>query len=125
RSEFLGAGVNLVEIDLLRWGTRLPLEDPPPSIPDYYIMVCKAWELPRAGFWKLGLRDPLPDIPVPLDLGESEVALPLKSCVDHVYDATRYAMRLRYDRPTTPRLREPDASWARQVLATRQGQSPP
>jgi len=119
RSEYLGAGVNLVEFDLLRGGTRLPLEDPPPAIPDYYIMVCRAWELPRAGFWKLGLRDPLPDIPVPLDWGEAEVVLPLRSCVDHVYDAARYATRLRYDRPPTPRLREPDATWARELLAAR------
>ncbi|MBI1913767.1 MAG: DUF4058 family protein [Planctomycetes bacterium] len=124
RSEYLGAGVNLVEIDLLRGGTRLPLEDPPPVIPDYYIMVCRAWELPRAGFWRLGVRDPLPDISVPLDWGEAEVILPLRSCVDHVYDATRYATRLRYERPTTPRLREPDATWARELLAARQAQPP-
>lgn len=122
RNEFLNAGVNLVEMDLLRAGTRLPLGEPPPTPTEAYVLVCRSWERPRAGFWAVGLRDPLPDIPIPLDPEVPEVLLPLRPCIDHVYDAARYATRLQYDAPLTPRLREPDSTWARQVLAARQGQ---
>jgi uncharacterized protein DUF4058 len=124
RNEFLNAGVSLVEIDLLRGGPRLPLGDSPPEVAAYYVLVCRAWERPRAGFWNVGLRDPLPDIPVPLDPDVAEVLFPLRPCIDRVYEEARYASRLRYDESVKPRLRKPDAAWVRQILAARQGQPP-
>ena len=102
----------------------MPLGNPPPDSSDYYALVCRAWERPRAGFWAVGLRDPLPDIPIPLEIDVPEVLLPLRPCIDHVYDTTRYAIRLRYDDRLTPRLRKPDAAWVAQVLAARGGQPP-
>ena len=66
RNEFLKAGVNLVEMDRLRAGTRLPLGDPAPAPTDSYVLVCRAWERPRAGFWAVGLATPFPTSPFPL-----------------------------------------------------------
>lgn len=124
RNEFLNGGVSLVEIDLLRGGPRLPLGEPPPEVRAYYVLVCRAWERPRAGFWSIGLRDPLPDIPVPLDPDVAEILLPLRPCIDRVYQDARYATRLRYEETVTPRLRRPDAAWVKEVLTGPQNPPP-
>jgi hypothetical protein len=116
--------VNLVEIDLLRAGIRLPLSEPPPVIADYYALVCRAWELPRAAFWTFTVRDTIPEIPVPLDPDAKEVTLTLRPCLDRAYDEGRYAARLRYDRLPSPRLHKPDADWARNLLAARTASKP-
>ena len=58
------ARVNLVEIDLLPGGPRLPLEDLPAC--DYYAMVARPEDHPQAAVWPVRLRDQLPTIPIPL-----------------------------------------------------------
>jgi hypothetical protein len=126
RGQYLAGRVNLVEIDLLRAGERPPLGDPPPAPSDYYILVSRASEFPQAGFWPLSVRDVLPTIPVPLDPEEADVPLDLRPCADRAYDEGRYGSQINYTQAPNPPLREPDALWARQLLAARQGQvSPP
>ncbi len=119
RGHCLANRISLVEIDLLRGGTRLPLGDPPPRGADYYVMACRAWEYPRAGLWTFSLRDPLPDVPVPLAADVSAVALGLKPCADRAYDEGSYDTELPYDEPLTPRARKADALWVKSVLARR------
>lgn len=119
RAEYIANGVSLVEIDLLRAGQRPPLGDPSPPIPDYYLLVQRGWEPGRFGIWPVGVRDPLPSIPVPLDADVPGVTLDLRVCMDHVYDFGRYGEQLNYTRPPRPPLREPDATWARELLAAR------
>ena len=77
RRQLLASGVHLVEIDLLRGHPRLPLDDLPPC--DYYVMVSRAEERPQAGLWPLGLRDPLPPIPVPLRAADPDASLDLQA----------------------------------------------
>lgn len=117
RCEYLAAGVNLVEIDLLRKGNRPPWGAPPPPRKDYYVMVSRAWERPRAGAWPFTVRDPLPTIPVPLNPGDVEVELPLGACFTQTYDNAGYERELDYGQPPNPPLEEPDATWARELLA--------
>lgn len=64
RRQVLASPVHFVEIDLLRGGVRMPLEDFIEC--DYYAMVSRAEERPRAGVWAVSLADRLPEIPVPL-----------------------------------------------------------
>jgi len=123
RNEYLATGTNLVEIDLLRAGERLPLGEPPPVPADYYILVSRAVDFPRAGVWPFSVRDSFPISAVPLGPGEDPVPLDLKPCLDRAYDEARYAAELDYTRPPTPPLREPDATWARDLLAARSPQS--
>jgi hypothetical protein len=117
REEYLASGVSLVEIDLLRSGIRPPLGDPAPPVSDYYVLVHRAWEDSRMGIWPISLRDPLPPVPIPLDPDVPEVVLDLRACIDHVYDFGRYAEQFDYSKPPNPPLREPDATWARELLA--------
>jgi len=119
RGEYLGNGVNLIEIDLLRGGPRLPLGRLPTVVKDYYIMVCRAWEAPRADLWSFTVRDLLPQVPIPLVEDGPEVLLPLRACVDRAYDEGTYDAELDYDGPLTPRLSKPDAAWVRKLMASR------
>jgi hypothetical protein len=116
RSDYLANRINLVEIDLLRGGRRLPLGNAP-EVADYYVMVSRNWEYPAAGIWAFTVRDPLPDIPIPLTPELPDTLLLLRPCVDRVYDEGRYAESVPYDEPVKPRLSKSNSSWVREVLA--------
>jgi hypothetical protein len=79
RIDYLAAGVNVVEIDLLRGGQRLPIEGDLPPHSDYYALVCRARQMPTADIWPFGVRDPLPEIPIPLLPADGEVPLHLRT----------------------------------------------
>jgi hypothetical protein len=104
---------NLVEIDLLRGGPRLPWRQMPDC--DYYALVCRARERPRAAFWPVDIREPLPTIPVPLREGEPEPTLDLQALVHRIYDAGRYRLFIYASDPEPP-LPAKDAVWAAQLL---------
>ena len=71
------ARVNVVEIDLLRGGPRMPWRGMQAC--DYCVVVSRAEEEPKAGLWPIRLRDRLPEIPVPLRPGEADARLDLQS----------------------------------------------
>jgi hypothetical protein len=119
QNEYLATGTNLVEIDLRRAGARLPLGEPPPAEADYYGLVSRATEFPRAGFWSFSVRNPFPALPVPLGPQDAAIPLELKPCLDRAYDEGRYAGEVDYTQPPTPPLPEADATWSRQLLAAR------
>lgn len=119
REEYLARGVHLIEMDLLRKGRRLPLGLLKPPRSDYYVLVCRAAETPNGDIWNLSVRDPLPTIPIPLDPGVADVLLPLRPCVDRVYEEARFAEEIDYTQPPDPPLREPDVAWACDLLAVR------
>lgn len=123
RSEYLATGVNLVELDLLRKGERPPWTPPMPAT-DYYILVSHAAQRPRAGVWPFSVRDPLPVIPIPLSAGDADVLLPLGECFRQAFESAGYERELDYSQPPNPPLDEPNATWARELLASRLA-SPP
>jgi hypothetical protein len=119
RNDYLASGTNLVEIDLLRSGPRMPVGEPEPPPADYFVFVCPANDLPKAGIWSFSVRDPLPDIPVPLNPGETPIVLALRACLDRAYDEGRYTLEIDYAKPPSPPLAEPDATWAHELLSGR------
>ena len=119
RAEYFANRINVVEIDLLRGGRRLPLGHPPPRLQDYYVMVCRSWEFPRASLWPFTMREPVPEIPIPLTPEVADVVLPLRPCVDRAYDEGRYATELDYHSPISPRLPEGTAGWVDGILKKR------
>jgi hypothetical protein len=116
RDQYLAAGVNLVEIDLLRSGNRSSLGDPEPPDGDYYAFVCRADDFPKADVWSFTVRDSFPVIPVPLKADDSSVPLDLRGPLDQVYEDARYGDRIDYAAPPIPALRPADAAWAADLL---------
>jgi Protein of unknown function (DUF4058) len=113
RQALMESRVHLVEIDLLRGGPRLPVEDLPPC--DYYVLVSRAEERPQVGIWPLGLHDPLPRIPIPLRGPDPDSELNLQQALHRAYDAGGYRAYI-YSGAPTPPLSEVDAAWADELL---------
>jgi hypothetical protein len=118
RADHLASQVNLVEMDLLRAGTRPPVENPRPPA-DYYMIVCRTTDFPQAGAWPLTVRDLLPAVPVPLGPADEPVLLPIRPSLDRAYDEAGYAEEIDYDQPPEPPLAPMDAAWASELLARR------
>jgi hypothetical protein len=113
----LASGMNLVEIDLLRGGPRMPWRGMPAC--DYCVIVSRVpdrkLDPPRAVVLPIRLRDPLPTIPVPLRPGEPEPTLDLQAILHRIYDSAGYRLFI-YDTPPEPPLEPADAIWATQLL---------
>jgi hypothetical protein len=113
RNEVLASLATLIEIDLLRGGEPMPLENARPST--YRIMVSRYTPRPQVDLWPLDLRDRLPVIPIPLKRPDPDARLDLQEALDRVYDSARYATYL-YDTEPEPPLTAEDLTWARQYL---------
>ncbi len=116
RIDYLTAGVNFVEIDLLRGGIRLPLGQPFPESSHYYVLVARATQWPNADAWFFSVRDPFPIVPVPLLPGDTECSLNLRDCLDRAFEEGRYAEELSYGSPPQPPLSSADSDWANALL---------
>lgn len=127
RRDYLGSGVNFVELDLLRQGKRMPMGKPNLPLSDFFVFVSKAADHPLARVWRISIRDLLPEIPIPLTAETPDVLLPLASSVARVYAHGRYEADLDYERALMPPLAEPDAAWASQLIADyfKKQQEPP
>jgi hypothetical protein len=108
RRRLLRSAAHFVEIDLLRAGPRMPVEEPPQC--DYLILVSRAENRPAVQLWPLTLRQSLPTIPVPLR-DEQEAKLDLQAALHRVYDSAGYADYI-YKKNPQPALRPDDAQWA-------------
>jgi hypothetical protein len=113
RRQLLASGVHLVEIDLLRGGPRMPMEDLPDC--DYYAIVSRVEDRPRVGVWPIRLREPLPKIPIPLRGDDPDAKLDLQAALHRIYDAAGYQDYIYLGRPQPP-LHPADADWAQQFL---------
>jgi hypothetical protein len=118
RQSLLLGNVNLVEIDLLRDGRRMPMLDPWPNSP-YVLMVARAKKAQLCRVWEGSFQEPLPAIPVPLAKPDPEILLNLQPLIASIYQRFRYARSIDYTRPLTPPLSPEDAAWCQQRLRTR------
>jgi hypothetical protein len=114
RRRLLASPVHLVELDLLRGGTRLPLEDLPNC--DYYAMVSRVEMRPSVGLWPLTLRDPLPPVRIPMRAPDSDATVDLRMVLNRVYDAAGYEDYI-YSGSPQPPLAGEDAAWAANLIA--------
>ena len=114
RAEILSTNTNLVEIDILRGGPKLPARGMTKC--DYHILVSSPKHRPHAGVWPFNLREPIPPFPVPLRDSDSPAILNLKPVLDRLYDAANYGRRI-YRHPPVPPLTAEDAAWAEEILA--------
>ena len=86
---YIKAGVNVVEIDLLRCSrTRLPVrrESLPTDRRDAYMTcVCRSDDPLQWIVYPMPLRQPLPTIPIPCRPADNDVPLSLPPLIDQIY----------------------------------------
>jgi hypothetical protein len=114
---FLG-GVNLVEIDLLRGGQKMPMNDPWPDSP-YTYLVHRSGIVPRCQAWRAHFRRSLPQLAVPLSHPDPDVALSVQPMVDRIYARSRYERSIDYTRPLSPPLSPVDVAWLEEQIRSR------
>jgi hypothetical protein len=118
RLQIFQSATHVIEIDLLRAGDPFPFTlDNGDTRSDYRIIVSRAPDRPQATLYLFTIRDPIPDIPVPLQPGEAEPTVALNRLVHEVYDRAGYDLTLDYQQaPPPPQMSTQDALWIQQLL---------
>lgn len=107
---------NYIEIDLLRAGEPMPLEQQ--VISDYRVLVSRGWTRRKAHLYAFDLRAPIPDIPLPLQPNEPEPLIPLNQILHDLYTRARFDLQIDYSRPPVPALPEQHAEWGQALVAS-------
>jgi hypothetical protein len=118
RQALLLGAANLVELDLLRGGPRLPMLTPWPKSP-YALLVCRESRAPHCTVWTAYFQRPLRPIPVPLTSPDADVQLDLQPLIAAVYARSRYDRDLDYSRPLQPPLTDDESAWLAERLKAR------
>jgi Uma2 family endonuclease len=117
QEEVLLSDANLVEIDLLREGRHTiaaPVSRMGPS--DYRLCLHRV-EHPRAfEVFRLSLREPLPNVGIPLRPREPDVVLHLQEVLTRCYDDGAYDLVIDYTEEPDPPLPPEEAAWADALL---------
>jgi hypothetical protein len=121
QQEYQLAGVNLVEIVLLRPGPHVSAVSPVrlrrvAGPFDYHVSVVAPATPGNVFGAAIKLADRLPAFGIPLDPGMPPVVVDLQPLLDRSYDVGRYAEGVRYDRPPDPPLTPEQQAWAEGIL---------
>lgn len=121
QKELERAGVNLVEIDLLRKGRHVLAvpEALAASVKpwDYLISLWRSYQEEDFDLYPISMRTALPNVQIPLRKGDSDAVLDLQATFTRSYDVGPYPIRLDYGRPARPKLSVEDQAWADEILA--------
>ena len=89
RKQWIRQPVNVVEIDLLLGGHRLPVRGFLPT-GDYYAFVSRSNRRPNCDVYAWSIRRELPAIPIPLSIPDPDVLLDLRAVFAQTYDGAPY-----------------------------------
>jgi hypothetical protein len=110
RQSLLLGTANLVEIDLLRGGQRLPMMGDWPASP-YTLLVCRKYRAPYCKVWPAHYREPLPPLPIPLSYPDADIRIDLQPLITSIYERSRYHRDIDYRKHLDPPLPEADTAW--------------
>jgi hypothetical protein len=94
----------------------------PPVVNSYYVFLSRftcrpaseACTEPHRSIWTIGLREPLPTVPVPLLPPDPDVPLQLQAAVEACFGLVGYERLLDYTQlPPPPALNAEDLAWVR------------
>jgi Protein of unknown function (DUF4058) len=111
RRRLLLSTAHLIEIDLLRQGQRVPMQQALPAAP-YFIMLSRVERRPLSDIWPISLEQPLPRVPLPLLAGDADLPIDLQAAFAASYDLLGYDLMLDYRQPADIPLEGEAASWA-------------
>ncbi len=114
RRELLRSTAHLLEIDLLRGGTRPPLTMDVPEAP-YYITLSRVERRPFVSVWPIHLQTRLPGVPIPLQAPDPDAILKLSDVVAAVYERGGYDAQIDYSQSVPPPPLSPEeAAWVKE-----------
>ena len=116
RQAVLGSASHLVEIDLLRADSPLPMVGQI-NLAHYRILVSRAETRPQAELYAVTVREALPCFPLPLQTVDELVLVDLSTIVSGVYDRASYDLRIDYSQsPPPPPFSEEEQAWMQNLL---------
>ena len=115
RQKIWGSATNLVEIDLLREGSPMPVTDPAQKT--YSILVSRSVNRPNAALYEFDLTKPIPPFPVPLQLKDREAIVKLQPILNDIYTRARFDLTINYSQTLKPNLSDDEATWVKNILS--------
>lgn len=119
QDEAQSAGVNLVEVDLLRGGLAATLAKPdyidPHKRTPYHVSVFRAMRPWQLEYYPGAMRAKLPTVRIPLRPRDMDISLDLQELINLCYRRGRYD-DIDYTKPLRVPLTDEDAAWAREVV---------
>ena len=116
RLDLLQTKTHLLEIDLLRGGTRITLTEAVPAAP-YYVYLSRTERRPFTLVWAIQIAERLPNVPVPLLAPDSDVTLSLQAAVDACFALVGYERLIDYTKgPPPPELSGDEYAWLAETL---------
>jgi uncharacterized protein DUF4058 len=120
QNEMFVAGVNIIEIDLLRRRahTVLPPAYRVAQLPPFHYLtsIYRISDALKCQVLTWTVREPLPTIPIPLAPEDQELDLDLPVLFNQAYDNGAFRRLLDYKREPDPPLAGEDAEWADALL---------
>src|SRR2546422_3730782 len=115
RERLRAAHVHLLEIDLLRRGTRAWMHPRIPEAP-YLVLLTRA-QASAVEVWPIKLQDKLPTLPVPLRSPDPEAILDLAAALRAIYDEAFYHLSIDYTQdPPPPPFSKEEMAWLSQCV---------
>jgi hypothetical protein len=115
RDELLNQRIHLIELDLLRGGRRMPFERDLP-LGDYFAIVARSDQRPNAQVYAWPLPHQLPNIPVPLRAGDTDVFVDMQLVFQTAYERGRYDRKIDYTQPPPISFDEATRIWIAERL---------
>jgi hypothetical protein len=107
-------GVHVIEIDLLRRGTR-PFSSK--KVLSHYQMMLLRAQLNNALIWSVNIQDKLPVLPVPLRAPDLDVFLDLGNAMDIIFERSLYYLSIDYAKdPAPPVFAEQDLAFIQEIV---------
>ncbi len=121
QTAILESATNLVEIDLLRGGVHtvcVPEHSARALGPyDYLVTRADASDHDEFLLWRISLRDPLPELLIPLVPELPQVPLDLQDAFNACWEASHYSADIDYTTPLMPSPAPEEASWIAETLS--------
>ncbi|QYX32235.1 DUF4058 family protein [Sphaerospermopsis torques-reginae] len=115
RENILQGDTNLVEIDLIRAGEKMPMITHIADT-DYRILIVRSYRLPSAQLFAFSVRETIPNFTIPLQKGEQEIEVNLQDLLLEIYEQAGFDLTLDYNIPPVPDLSVEAQEWMDKLL---------
>jgi len=115
RQQLHEAGVHLLEIDLLRRGTR-PLHSR--KLPEsHYMVFLTRGHKNKTDVWAFDIKKLLPVVPVPLKAPDADAVLNLQKVLEAIFERAMYQLSLDYQQePPPPEFSAAEQKWMQERI---------